>query len=379
MTHPLLARRRRRWPFVAAAVVLILLAAGWSAAWFYAADIAGNTIDGWFAREIQAGRTYSCGSRTIGGFPFRIEVNCTPASMDWRSSEPTVFVKTTSMLMTAQVYQPTLINSTFTGPLTLTDPSKDPTKAPVYVANWESLRTSVRGGPVLPDRVSILMDKPVFSRAGASGGEPLFKAERAEVQGRIVEGSAAGNPVIDIVLRTKGATAPTINPLAAQPFDSDITFTLRGLKDFGPKPWPDRFREIQAAGGRIDITRARVQQDTAVGIATGTLSLSAAGRLNGELLVTVAGLERIISAFGLERFAGNSGAMDRVAGALDRFSPGLGNLARERAGPSIAAGIGLLGTPTQLEGKSAVVLPLRFREGAMFLGALPVGQVNPLF
>ena len=27
---------------------------------------------------------------------------------------------------------------------------------------------------------------------------------------------------------------------------------LSGLKDFRPKPWPERFREIQAAGGRVD-------------------------------------------------------------------------------------------------------------------------------
>jgi hypothetical protein len=56
----------------------------------------------------------------------------------------------------------------------------------------------------------------------------------------------------------------------------------------------------------------------------------------------------------------------------------LGNIARNNAS-SIAAGIGLLGEQTQLEGRRAVVLPLRFTDGNMFLGAVPVGQVSPLF
>ena len=59
--------------------------------------------------------------------------------------------------------------------------------------------------------------------------------------------------------------------------------------------------------------------------------------------------------------------------------PGLGNVARERAGAGIAAGIGLLGEQTQLEGRRAVVLPLRISNGDMFLGGLSVGQINPLF
>jgi hypothetical protein len=250
---------------------------------------------------------------------------------------------------------------------------------PKFVANWKQFQTSVRGGPSRPDRAVIALDAPTFDRITASGNETLFKAAHAEVQGRIVEGSALDNPIIDLVLRLTGATAPTINPLAVQPFNADITFVLRGLKDFSPKPWPDRFREIQAAGGRIDVTRARVQQGDSIAIATGALGINANGRLDGQLLVTVAGLERLLPAFGLERLTAPGGEIDRLAGALDRLAPGLGDIARDKAAPSIAAGIGLLGEQTQLEGRRAVVVPLRITDGAMFLGAVPVGQVNPLF
>jgi len=275
----------------------------------------------------------------------------------------------------AQVYQPSMLTSGFDGPLTMADAQG----RPVFTANWKLLQSSVRGAPAAPESVSIVTDGPVFERATSTGSEKLFNAAHAELQGRIIEGSAAGNPVIDLVLQLRNATAPTINPLTAKPFDANITFVLRGLKDFSPKPWAERFREIQAAGGRIDITHARAQQGESVMLATGSLAIADNGHLDGQLLITVAGLDRLLPALGLDKLVAPGGKVDRLAGTLERLMPGLGNIAREQAGAGIAAGIGLLGEQTQLEGRRAVVLPLRISNGEMFLGNLSVGQINPLF
>lgn len=375
MDRSILVRRRRTWPLYAPVIGIVVLAVLWTGLWFHASGVAQETLKGWFEREAKAGRIYSCGSQNIGGFPFRIELRCTPASMEWRSMQPTVFLKTAGLLVAAQVYQPSLLISEFTGPLTMGEADGRPS----FIADWKLLQTSVRGGPVLPERVSVAVDRPSFDAVSASGNETLFRATHAELHGRIVQGSALDNPIIDLALSLKGATAPTINPLTAQPFDADITFVLRGLKDFSPKAWPERFREIQAAGGRIDITHARAQQGESIALATGSLGLTPSGHLDGQLLVTVAGLDRLLPALGLERLAAPGGSVDRLAGQLDRLIPGLGNIARERAAPSIAAGIGILGEQTQLEGRRAVILPLRFSNGSMFLGAVPVGQVKPLF
>ena len=51
---------------------------------------------------------------------------------------------------------------------------------------------------------------------------------------------------------------------------------LSGLKDFSPKPWPERFREIQAAGGKVEIVQSRMQQGELVAVAAGTLGLTPA-------------------------------------------------------------------------------------------------------
>jgi hypothetical protein len=74
--------------------------------------------------------------------------------------------------------------------------------------------------------------------------------------------------------------------------------------------------------------------------------------------------------------------LDRLGpalGALDKLVPGLGNVARQQAGTGVAVGIGMLGEPTQLEGRRAITLPLRFANGTAFLGPIQLGRVPPLF
>ena len=54
-------------------------------------------------------------------------------------------------------------------------------------------------------------------------------------------------------------------------------------------------------------------------------------------------------------------------------------MARKNAGPAIAAGVSLMGQPTELEGKRAVTLPLRFDDGLVSLGPLKLGVTPSLF
>src|SRR5258708_25025404 len=112
--------------------------------------------------------------------------------------------------------------------------------------------------------------------------------------------------------------------------------TLRGRSNLAPKPWPQPLRELQAAGGRIEVKRLRVQQGEAIAVATGTLGLTPAGRPDGELWVTAAGLEKFLPALGVDNLVppgSNSGErINSALGALDRLMPGLGQVARERAG-----------------------------------------------
>ena len=368
--------RRRRWRYIGTLVLFAALIGGWSWLWHDTAVRADAAIGGWRAREAEAGRLYTCGSQSIGGYPFRIEVNCDKASALFRSNQPPVEIKTSGILIAAQIYQPDLLISEFHGPLTIAEPGH----APNIVVNWKLAQSSVRGTPAAPERVSLVFDKPVVDRMAGGVQQKLLQARHIEIHGRIAGGSAANRPVIEIALQLDQVSAPSLHPAAVQPVDADITAVLRGLNDFSPKPWPQRFREMQAAGGRIDISQARVQQGEIIAIGGGSLSLNADGRLEGQLRVTIAGLESFLAAIGAEQMVQTSPTMDRLSGALDRLAPGLGNVARQQATSSnLSLGINMLGEQTTLEGKRAVTLPLRLEDGVVLLGPIRIGKAPALF
>ena len=368
------ARRRNR-RYISLVILVAALFGGWSWLWNYAADKAQTSIEGWRAREAKAGRIYSCGSQTFGGYPFRIEVDCDPASALFRSNQPPVEIKTAGILIAAQVYQPNLLISEFHGPLTIADPGK----LPNIIVNWKLFQSSVRGTPSAPERVSLVFDKPAVDRISDGSQQTYLRAKHIEIHGRMMEGSAANRPVIEIALQLDQASMPGLHAAAAEPVDADIVAVLRGLKDFAPKPLPVRFRELQAAGGSIEITNARVQQSETTAIGSGSLSINSNGLLEGQLRVTVAGVEAFLNSIGAQQMVQASPSMDKLSGALDRLVPGLGNVARQQAGAGISAGINLIGEQTTLEGKRAVILPLRFEDGAVFLGPVRIGNVPPLF
>ena len=369
------ARRRKR-RYIGTLILFLALVGGWSYLWYYATGKAEVAIDGWRAREAKAGRIYTCGSQSIGGYPFRIELTCDKAAAVFRSNQPPVEIKTSSILVAAQLYQPTLLISDFYGPLTIADLGH----APNIIVNWKLAQSSVRGTPSAPERISLVFDQPVVERINGNNRQSVLIAQHIEVHGRLAGGSVTNKPIIETVLRLRAAAAPELHPAAAMPIDADITTLLRGLNDFSPKPWSVRFRELQAVDGRVDITQARVQQGDTIAVGDGTLSLNASGRLQGQLRVTVANIEPFLAAVGTPQVVKNSSDMDRLSGALDRLLPGLGNVARQQATSSnLSLGINLLGEQTTLEGKGAVTLPLRFDDGSVFLGPIWIGNTPAMF
>ena len=162
-----------------------------------------------------------------------------------------------------------------------------------------------------------------------SNQTPLAGAKHVELHGRIAEGSPADHPVIETLLEIDGGNVQETHPLLAQPFDADIEARISGLKDFSAKPWPQRFREIQAAGGHVEIEKSRIQQGDVIAVAAGSLSLDDQGRIEGELQMTVVGIEKVISSLGIEKLLEEGvpqSTLDRVAGCA--LGPALGRVAR---------------------------------------------------
>ena len=390
-------RRRRLWRLFIMPVLLLIAAAAWSAFWFFTASEVEVRADAWRAQEAKSGRVYDCARRSVAGFPFRLEVRCDGASVSLSSqtaeqaaTQAMVSAKLREILVVAQIYDPKLLIAEFTAPATISGSGLQGS----MLANWSKARSSVVGLPDVPQRASIVFDDPAIDRVSGSVQTPLARAKHIELHGRLAEGSQADRPVIETVLQVAQGSVQELHPLLAAPFDADVRAMLSGLKDLAPKPWPERFREIQATGGRVEIVQSRIQQGDLIAVAAGTLGLSAGGRLDGELQMTVAGIEKVIPALGIEKMLEEGvpqATLDRVApgvktqdvnnllGALDRAIPGLGRVVKQNANVGVAAGINALGKETVLEGRKARAFPLRFVDGAVFFGPIKVAQTPPLY
>jgi hypothetical protein len=375
--------RRRLWPVVLPVCVVIGLAAVWCGLWYYAAGIADRTMSGWMAREAAAGRVYSCGSQTIGGFPLRIEADCATVGATITSTQPPFAISAKDVSVAAQVYRPTLLVGEISSPLTVAEPGQPPR----FVANWSSARASVSGLPPEPDSVSVTLEHPHVDQIAAASGTTLFAADHVEFNGRIVGGTAANNPVIEALLTFAAATTPTLHPLLADPAQGEVGTVFRGFKDLTPKPWPQRFREMQASGGNIEITHLRLERADAIIVGAGTLTLNANGKLNGLIRIGIAGLENIVPKLGIDRLIGRgldklnggSGQAQQGLNALDRLMPGLGGAVRDNAAASVIDSLNKMGQPTEIDKKPAIVLPLNFSDGFVSLGMVPLGEVPALF
>lgn len=384
--------RRRLWPVFVMPGLVVLLAIGWCVFWYVATSQLNAQFEGWKTREAQAGRVYDCADLSVGGFPFRFEVRCNNASASLSAqtaTRPAIDVKLGGILAVAQVYDPKLLIAEFGSPVTIMSGGDPP-----LTAQWSLAQASLYGTPDAPQRLAMVFDEPTLDRIGAAVHAPLLRARHIELHGRIAEGSVTDHPLVDLALEFDNASAEGSHPLLTEPFDLTAQARISGLNNFAPKPWPERFREIQAAGGNMQIVQSRLQQGNLLAVASGTLGVNANGRLEGALKMTVAGIEKIVPALGLDKLADqgiSQGTLDRVApglkskdvenalGALDRLVPGLGGLVRQQAPAAMSAGVAMLGERTTLEGRPAQAIPVRFVDGAVFLGPIRVADAPQLF
>jgi hypothetical protein len=353
--------------------VAVALLVAWTGLWFYAAGQAKAEIAAWRERESQAGRQQDCASLSVGGFPLRIEVRCTGARFELEGA-PNVKLDLPSALAMVQIYDPRAVISELTGPLNISERSGQTD----YVVDWSVGRASVRGLPSQAERGTLAFDA-LSVRDPGTGGDPVFSARLFELRGHEAAASRPDNPAMETVLKLKDAIAAKIHPAGARPIDADITSVVFGVTDLSAKPLrlktlPVMLKEWQARNGQIEITKARIQQDDVIAEGTGNLRLTARGGLDGNLQVTIVRIEKIFKMFDIERVM-SEGHIGAAVNVLDQLFPGFGGIARQSAGPMAAT----LGRPSELDGKPATTLPLRFVDGTVFLGPIPVGAVPPLF
>jgi len=118
----------------------------------------------------------------------------------------------------------------------------------------------------------------------------------------------------------------------------------------------------------------------AYAVGAGALTVNAHGKLDGVVRVAVVGIDQIVPRLGVDRLIGQG--LDQLSGGsgtLDRLIPGLGGAIRDTANASVTDSLKKMGEPSSIDNQPAIILPLRFSDGSIYLGMLRVGEAPPLF
>ncbi len=210
--------------------------------------------------------------------------------MSQNASKTPFTARLDNILVVAQVYDPKLVIAEFSSPATLTDGVTQNT----FVVNWSKGRSSVVGLPAIPDRASIVFDDLTINRLDGSVQVPLARAKQVELHGRLADGSPARSSRDRDRGPYRAGQHPGVHPLLAEPFEADTRAKITGLSDLTPKALAAALPRDPGRRRHIEIVQSRIQQGEMIAVAAGTLGLSANGRLDGELQMTVTGLERVI-------------------------------------------------------------------------------------
>jgi hypothetical protein len=315
-------RRSSRFWLYAPFVLLAALALGWSGFWFYVRERVTEAIDTALAHEIQRGRTWTCRDRTIGGFPFRVEIRCGSLALTSTRWGEAVRVETGPSLAVGQIYSPGLVIVQIASPLRATL-----TQGRSLDLTWTRLEASL--AHLSPERLALVVSEPGVSLATPGMPTQLWRAAAFEAYLRRNPTRPSAEQVVDIALAAKGTVLPEIDALlgTSEPGDIELQASLTQAEAFRLGFNPDALETWRSAGGQIELTRLLSTKGPARIEASGQLLLDQTHRPAGQLQVGVAGIDQI----GSVRLGGLSAGLGgllggRVNGSAPGTTPGLTQL-----------------------------------------------------
>lgn len=335
-------QRRRHSGTVIAISLIVVFSALWGVYWYGASQIGAAALDRVAAAAVARGYTASCEDPAGGGFPLSVDLSCRRASLIGSEGMQMTF---DGFVATAALYRPWSIRSTATGPLAI----RFSTEGPDTTANWQTAETTVDaslgGLSALAAHIEGLqLDLPPIVQSLEQ-----FSLTRAEVA---VAPAADDDYRLSALARGIALKSENDRNLPAIDLDADLS-----ALDFGGSLGLDPRQALSgwvATGGNLRVDGLAIVAEDVSAQANGTLALSQAGTLSGELNLTIAGLEAL---------------PDLVAA----FYPD----ARDKTAQIVAAAVAFtrpIDTPTG----PARQLTLLVRDSVVSIGILPIGVVPPV-
>lgn len=339
--------KSRRWKLYAPFLALLGFACLWTAFWFWAQGRAGEAVDVWLKREADRGRVYACGSRSVGGYPFRIEIDCENPTARVPADGGEASLAAPRFLAVAQVWDPKRLIGELTGPVTIW--GADGTKADL---SFSLAQASARIDGRRVERASLVMKTPRLVV-----GETEIGAAAA-FEGHLRRTLGGGEGAYDLAAAVEGAVIPLLDglPLGNGPVAIELQAQGTGLGPLGPRPMSDRLRAFAGNGGRINLALLRVSRGDIAAQAKGEFGLDVEGRANGGLDVTARGLDGVVR--------GLAGGGEEKGGMMSQL---------------LGMGVKALGKSAELDGKPATRYRLTLDKGRLSLGPIRLTRLPPAF
>lgn len=340
-------RRSRFWlytPFV----LLLLLAIAWSVAWFVIRGRTAEALDGWIAAEGRKGREWTCGDRTIVGYPFRIEIVCNSLDLK-RGAVSASFGRTEAV---AQVYQPRRVIVEVAGPLRVSDGTV------TVNGRWDLLQASINTSQSGLQRLSLAANAPQVTVTGLGGGEIAGSGKHLELHVR-PNPSRRAELAGDVAASVTEARIPILDTLVGGPeatnLNADVTVTQ--ADGFKGGTIAEELELWRNAGGKLDVLMLSATKGARQIETKGELRLDDQHRPAGQLTIAAAGLDGLLGSLTGGRVGGN------LLGMLLGQGP-RSNAAQPNAKPQLAT-----------------LPPLRLENGFLAVGpfVIPNVRLQPLY
>ena len=345
-----LPRRRSRFWLYAPFILLAVAAAAWSVFWFTVQGRVVEAVDKALAREAQQGRNWSCGDRSVAGFPFRIELRCASLALTSSRWGEAVRVETGPAVALGQVYTPGLVILQVTGPLKARLPQER-----LLDMGWGRFEASLTHNGSEPQRLSLVLAEPNATLTAPGQAAESWRAAAFEAHLRRSPTRPAAEQAVDIAISTKNSVLPALDAIlgTTDPGDVSIEAVLTQADAFRGGFNPDTLEAWRSASGQIEVTKLSSAKGPARVEAAGRLLLDQTRRPAGEIQASLAGIKQIA---GLPVGGLMSGLGGLLGGRLSAQLPG--------AAPGLTA-----------------LPPVVLREGRVYLGPirLPLQPLAPLY
>jgi len=281
-----------RWKLYAPYVALLVLALGWSVYWYVASRATQQALESWFAQERSFGRVWSCGERTVGGYPFRIELRCSNPSFEGRLGAAQGKARIGDLLAASHLYNPKLIVGEFKSPLNF----RAQDHGVEIGIEWRKLLISHRMG-VSPGQTSIEMEDGVL-RAKDPMVQIDLRSERFEFHLRPTPETEAS---LDVALRFVKLQSAPLDQLTGEtsPIDAVVSVSFAQSRAFNGANLAQSLENWRLAQGKLQINEFKLAKANARLEIKGPLSLDEARRIRGKLDIDANGLGRLLAAQGI--------------------------------------------------------------------------------